>query len=70
MLKHILVPVDLSDRHQHALEVAARLARESHGESRCCMSSKSLQALGAGARLHEADRRARPQPLDEFRSIP
>ena len=32
MFKHILVPVDLSDRHQHALEVAARLARESHGE--------------------------------------
>ena len=32
MLKHILVPVDLSDRHQQALEVAARLARESHGE--------------------------------------
>ena len=31
MFKHILVPVDLSDRHQHALEVAARLARESHG---------------------------------------
>ncbi|HEX9869619.1 MAG TPA: universal stress protein [Candidatus Tectomicrobia bacterium] len=32
MFKHILVPVDLSDRHQHALEVAAYLARESHGE--------------------------------------
>jgi nucleotide-binding universal stress UspA family protein len=32
VFKHILVPVDLSDRHQHALEVAARLARESHGE--------------------------------------
>jgi nucleotide-binding universal stress UspA family protein len=32
VFKHILVPVDLSDRHQHALEVAACLARESHGE--------------------------------------
>jgi nucleotide-binding universal stress UspA family protein len=32
VFKHILVPVDLSDRHQHALEVAARLAKESHGE--------------------------------------
>lgn len=32
MFKHILVPMDLSDRHQQALEVAARLARESHGE--------------------------------------
>jgi nucleotide-binding universal stress UspA family protein len=32
VFKHILVPVDLSDRHQHALEAAACLARESHGE--------------------------------------
>jgi nucleotide-binding universal stress UspA family protein len=46
VFKHILVPVDLSHRHQHALEVAARLARESHGEARCCMSSKSFQGHG------------------------
>ena len=32
MFKHILVPMDLSDRHHQALEVAACLARESHGE--------------------------------------
>ena len=32
MFKQILVPVDLSDRHQQALEVAARLARDSDGE--------------------------------------
>jgi nucleotide-binding universal stress UspA family protein len=32
VFQHILLPVDLSDRHQQALEVAARLARESHGE--------------------------------------
>jgi nucleotide-binding universal stress UspA family protein len=28
----ILVPVDLSDKHQQALDIAARLARESGGE--------------------------------------
>jgi nucleotide-binding universal stress UspA family protein len=32
MFKKILVPVDLSDRHQQALEIAARLAKESQGE--------------------------------------
>jgi nucleotide-binding universal stress UspA family protein len=32
VFKQILVPVDLSDRHQQALEVAARLARDSDGE--------------------------------------
>jgi universal stress protein A len=32
MFNKILVPVDLSDRHQQALEIAARLARESNGE--------------------------------------
>jgi nucleotide-binding universal stress UspA family protein len=32
VFKQILVPVDLSDRHQQALEVAAPLARESDGE--------------------------------------
>jgi nucleotide-binding universal stress UspA family protein len=32
MFRKILVPVDLSDRHQQALEIAARLAKESDGE--------------------------------------
>ena len=32
MFKKILVPVDLSNRHQQALEIAARLAKESDGE--------------------------------------
>ena len=32
MFKNILVPVDLSDRHHQALEIAARLAKESDGE--------------------------------------
>ena len=32
MFKKILVPLDLSDRHQQALEIAARLAKESDGE--------------------------------------
>jgi nucleotide-binding universal stress UspA family protein len=32
MFKKILLPVDLSDRHQQALEAAARLAKQSEGE--------------------------------------
>jgi nucleotide-binding universal stress UspA family protein len=32
MFRKILVPIDLSDRHQQALEIAARLAKESDGE--------------------------------------
>ena len=32
MFTKILVPVDLSDKHQQALDIAARLARESGGE--------------------------------------
>jgi universal stress protein A len=32
VFKKILVPVDLSDMHQQALDIAARLARESDGE--------------------------------------
>jgi nucleotide-binding universal stress UspA family protein len=32
MFKKILVPVDLSDRHQQALDIAARLAKERDGE--------------------------------------
>ena len=32
MFKHILVPVDLTDTHQPALEIAARLAKENDGE--------------------------------------
>jgi nucleotide-binding universal stress UspA family protein len=32
MFKNILLPVDLSDRHQQALEAAARLAEQSEGE--------------------------------------
>lgn len=32
VFKQILVPVDLSDRHQQALDIAARLAKESDGE--------------------------------------
>ncbi|HXH11815.1 MAG TPA: universal stress protein [Alphaproteobacteria bacterium] len=32
MFKKILVPVDLSDTHQQALDVAVRLASESEGE--------------------------------------
>ena len=31
MFRKILVPVDLTDRHQQALEIAARLAKESDG---------------------------------------
>ena len=32
MFKNILVPVDLTDMHQPALEIAARLAQENAGE--------------------------------------
>ncbi len=32
MFNRILVPIDLSDRHQQALEIAARLASESTGQ--------------------------------------
>lgn len=32
MFRKILVPVDLSDRHQQALEIGARLAKASDGE--------------------------------------
>ena len=32
MFRKILVPVDLSDRHGQALEIAARLAKASDGE--------------------------------------
>jgi nucleotide-binding universal stress UspA family protein len=32
VFKKILVPVDLSDRHQQALDIAARLAKERDGE--------------------------------------
>jgi nucleotide-binding universal stress UspA family protein len=32
MFKKILLPLDLTDRHEEALAVAARLARESGGE--------------------------------------
>jgi nucleotide-binding universal stress UspA family protein len=32
MFKKILIPVDLTDRHQQALDIAARLAHESAGE--------------------------------------
>ena len=32
MFQKILVPVDLSDTHQQAIEIAAQLAGESHGQ--------------------------------------
>ena len=32
VFKHILLPVDMSARHQHAVEIAARFAIESDGE--------------------------------------
>ena len=32
MFRKILLPVDLSDRHQQALQISARLAKESDGE--------------------------------------
>ena len=32
MFKKILVPVDLTDTHQHAIEIAARLAGEADGQ--------------------------------------
>jgi nucleotide-binding universal stress UspA family protein len=32
MFRNILVPVDLSDRHHQAVEIATRLAKESDGE--------------------------------------
>jgi nucleotide-binding universal stress UspA family protein len=32
MFKNILVPVDLTDAHQPALDIAARLAKENEGE--------------------------------------
>src|SRR5262245_5658602 len=32
MFRKIMIPVDLTDRHQQALDIAARLAQESSGE--------------------------------------
>ena len=38
MFKNILVPVDLTDVHQPALEIAARLAKEHDGGASCTSS--------------------------------
>lgn len=58
MFKNILVPVDLSDRHQRALEIAVRLAKESNGEVTLLHVIEIIQGLHLG---EERDFYQRPE---------
>lgn len=48
MFEKILLPVDLTDRHQQALEIAARLAKESGGEVTLLHVIEIIPGLGPG----------------------
>jgi nucleotide-binding universal stress UspA family protein len=59
MFTNILIPVDLTDRHQQALDIAARLAKESAGEVTRSMSSRSFRDSGRKRRVSSTDASSR-----------